>query len=51
MHLANHRSEPSDIGAMIKNAIAPMHAHAQYDLSYAWDTFLHHMQHAINTLQ
>ena len=34
---------------MIKNAIAPMHAHAQHDLSYAYDTFVYCMQHAINT--
>ena len=32
---------------MIQDAIAPLQAHAQYDLYYAWDTLVHCMQHVI----
>ena len=32
---------------IIHDAIAPLQAHAHYDLPYAWDTYVHHMQHVI----
>ena len=34
---------------MIQDAIPPLQAHAHYDLNYAWDFFVHRIQHVIMT--